>query len=62
MGIEPTEPTVNDGSNGFEDRGRHQACRHFRWVLRPAKPRAGFQTLFEVADQAANDVPSFGSS
>jgi hypothetical protein len=30
MGIEPTEDEVNSPSNGFEDRGRHQASRHFR--------------------------------
>jgi hypothetical protein len=30
MGIEPTGETVNATPNGFEDRGRHQACKHFR--------------------------------
>ncbi len=30
MGIEPTDHTVNVWSAGFEDRGRHQAYKHFR--------------------------------
>ena len=30
MGIEPTSRTVNARLSGFEDRGRHQANRHFR--------------------------------
>jgi hypothetical protein len=30
MGIEPTSRTVNARLSGFEDRGRHQASRHFR--------------------------------
>lgn len=30
MGIEPTGPALNARPSGFEDRGRHQACRHFR--------------------------------
>jgi hypothetical protein len=30
MGIEPTEPKVNLGPNGFEDRGPHQWSKHFR--------------------------------
>jgi hypothetical protein len=29
MGIEPTRRTVDVRRNGFEDRGRHQACKHF---------------------------------
>jgi len=29
MGIEPTDRTVNVRSDGFEDRGRHQAYKHF---------------------------------
>ena len=29
MGIEPTSDAVNAPPNGFEDRGRHQACKHF---------------------------------
>ena len=29
MGIEPTDRTVNVRPDGFEDRGRHQACTHF---------------------------------
>ena len=29
MGIEPTDRVLDTRSNGFEDRGRHQACRHF---------------------------------
>lgn len=33
MGIEPTDPAVNARSSGFEDRGRHQAYRHFRIEL-----------------------------
>ena len=33
MGIEPTEPVVNTRSNGFEDRGHHQVCKHFRKEL-----------------------------
>ena len=35
MGIEPTEDTVNVPSYGFEDRGHHQVCKHFRFVLNP---------------------------
>ncbi len=30
MGIEPTSRTVNARPSGFEDRGRHQASRHFQ--------------------------------
>ena len=30
MGIEPTGRTVNVRPNGFEDRGHHQVCKHFR--------------------------------
>jgi len=30
MGIEPTDRTVNVRPNGFEDRGRHQAYKHFQ--------------------------------
>jgi hypothetical protein len=30
MGIEPTYEGVESSYNGFEDRGRHQACKHFR--------------------------------
>ena len=29
MGIEPTELALNTTSNGFEDRGHHQVCKHF---------------------------------
>lgn len=29
MGIEPTERAVYARPNGFEIRGRHQACKHF---------------------------------
>ena len=29
MGIEPTDRTVNVRSDGFEDRGQHQLCKHF---------------------------------
>jgi hypothetical protein len=30
MGIEPTGRAVNVRPNGFEDRGHHQVCEHFR--------------------------------
>ncbi len=30
MGIEPTGDAVNTPPNGFEDRGHHQVCKHFR--------------------------------
>ncbi len=30
MGIEPTSHTINMQLNGFEDRGHHQVCKHFR--------------------------------
>ena len=30
MGIEPTHDAVNAPRNGFEDRGHHQVCKHFR--------------------------------
>src|SRR5262245_34460428 len=30
MGIEPTERRVDRRPSGFEDRGHHQVCRHFR--------------------------------
>jgi len=30
MGIEPTSRMFNMRLNDFEDRGRHQACKHFR--------------------------------
>jgi len=30
MGIEPTGHTRNVWPNGFEDRGHHQVCKHFR--------------------------------
>ena len=30
MGIEPTCDAVNTPHNGFEDRGHHQVCKHFR--------------------------------
>ena len=33
MGIEPTCDAVNAPHNGFEDRGHHQVCKHFRTVL-----------------------------
>ena len=34
MGIEPTERTVYVRPNGFEIRGRHQACKHFHIAVR----------------------------
>ena len=34
MGIEPTEPAIYEGSNGFEDRGHHQVCKHFRSIVK----------------------------
>ncbi len=37
MGIEPTEPTVDVGPNGFEDRGRHQTSKHFLPSVSPAR-------------------------
>ncbi len=30
MGIEPTNGRLYRPLNGFEDRGRHQTCKHFR--------------------------------
>ena len=30
MGIEPTCDEVNSPHDGFEDRGHHQVCKHFR--------------------------------
>jgi len=30
MGIEPTGDEVHSPPNGFEDRGHHQVCKHFR--------------------------------
>ena len=33
MGIEPTCDAVNTPHNGFEDRGHHQVCKHFRTCL-----------------------------
>ncbi len=30
MGIEPTGRMVYIRPNGFEDRGHHQVCKHFR--------------------------------
>ena len=30
MGIEPTGHTRHVRPNGFEDRGHHQVCKHFR--------------------------------
>ncbi len=58
MGIEPTGPTLNEGPNGFEDRGRHQACKHFpQSELGPIEPRRFFNTLFVIPKEAANDVP-----
>ncbi len=33
MGIEPTDRTVYVRSNGFEDRGHHQVCKHFQVVF-----------------------------
>ena len=38
MGIEPTSRTFNMRLNDFEDRGRHQPCRHFRSILLSASP------------------------
>lgn len=35
MGIEPTRRTVYVRRNGFEDRGRHQAYKHFRIACFP---------------------------
>ena len=32
MGIEPTCDEGHPPHNGFEDRGHHQVCRHFRFV------------------------------
>ena len=52
MGIEPTDRMLNMRPNGFEDRGHHQACEHFRGDLpvvivspamlgqRPGQPQA----------------------
>ena len=37
MGIEPTGHTVNVQPNGFEDRGHHQVCKHFRYTLQVIK-------------------------
>ncbi len=33
MGIEPTGDKVDSPPTGFEDRGRHQAYRHFPFAL-----------------------------
>lgn len=30
MGIEPTDRMISIRPDGFEDRGRHQPCKHFR--------------------------------
>ncbi len=35
MGIEPTSRTFNMRLNGFEDRGHHQVCKHFRKIGQP---------------------------
>ena len=35
MGIEPTGRTVHARPDGFEDRGHHQVCRHFRVCFAP---------------------------
>ncbi len=43
MGIEPTEPTLNAGSNGFEDRGRHQAYKHFPIEILESATISGFE-------------------
>ncbi len=41
MGIEPTGCTFSVQPNGFEDRGRHQPCTHFR-SARGGKPERTF--------------------
>ncbi len=33
MGIEPTSSTFYAPPDGFEDRGRHQAYKHFRTTV-----------------------------
>ena len=33
MGIEPTGRAVYTRPNGFEDRGHHQACKHFHFFV-----------------------------
>ena len=47
MGIEPTEPMLYMRPNGFEDRGRHQACKHFPLVLKgfPNSPFLSYTRL-----------------
>ena len=51
MGIEPTSDAVNAPPNGFEDRGRHQACKHF--LIKAPGDWESWQSLpfawFEVA-------------
>jgi hypothetical protein len=63
MGIEPTRRTNYVRRNGFEDRGRHQACRHFRAesILADgpvAATRSG-DTFGLVGIAALQDVESF---
>ena len=47
MGIEPTGDKVNSPPTGFEDRGRHQAYKHFRARV---ATRLAHLTLTEPAD------------
>ncbi len=44
MGIEPTGRMVNTRPNGFEDRGHHQVCKHFRLRLPVRRRRAMSQS------------------
>jgi len=37
MGIEPTGDTHHAPPDGFEDRGHHQVCEHFRLFGRRQK-------------------------
>jgi len=59
MGIEPTGRAVNVRPNGFEDRGHHQVCKHFRFTF-----QATSSAYCEIACRQAHDpqqlVRNFG--
>ena len=52
MGIEPTGEEVHSPPNGFEDRGHHQVCKHFRkrFCSSPIHTRFFVNPFFKVTE------------
>jgi hypothetical protein len=60
MGIEPTHDAFDAPCNGFEDRGRHQSCRHFRMgeLAKPATPKRAAPTVARTRRRVVPNGPT----